>query len=220
MNVALIVEERIPLSYGGGPLSIDFSVFLARPPKNLRARWQDALGVVGLNCEFRPDFDPDTWTGTDLVAKMQVAPGSFAGSESYGVKPFVSGCGMDLWRAPAFDEERDDLLARCPRVMRAKLAKATQKFFFYTSMGRSPDGFRLQLFAAATLTVVTQGLFHDPQANAFLSGRDTLKLAADMAGDYEATQAARLKAGNGWKLRIFRDWKSALKDATPEYDGE
>ena len=51
-------------------MSIDLHVFAARIPKNLRERWQDSLGEEGLVCEFRPDFDPDTWGGSDFIAKV------------------------------------------------------------------------------------------------------------------------------------------------------
>lgn len=77
-------------------MSIDLDVFVMRAPKNLRDRWQDALTALGMVCEFRPDFDPATWRGSNLVAKMLINSGAFDGTERYGSVPFVTGCGMDL----------------------------------------------------------------------------------------------------------------------------
>src|SRR5262245_34371361 len=105
-------------------MSIDLDVFMVRPGKNLRARWQAAFADCGMICEFRPDFDPDTWRGTDLVAKLQVIPNAFPGAELYGDRAFVTGCGMETWRSPEFDDERKDLLARCPRQVQARLKRA------------------------------------------------------------------------------------------------
>jgi hypothetical protein len=196
-------------------MSIDLDVFVVRAPKNLRDRWQGALAEHGMVCQFRPDFDPTTWTGSDLVVKMQVTPGAFDGSQRYGTAPFITGCGMDLWHAPEFDEERDDRIDRCARPMRAKLAKAVQKFFFTTSMGRSPEAYRFQVFAAATLARVTGGLFYsDPT---FYTGEAALELAVARAAEMEKEKAVRLKVGRGWTLRPFRTWRAALKDAIPEY---
>jgi hypothetical protein len=168
-------------------------------------------------CEFRPDFDPAIWGGSDLVAKMLVTPGAFDGAERYGSVPFVTGCGMDLWHAPEFDDERDDLTDRCPKPLRAKLAKATQKFFFTTSMGRSPDAWRFQVFAAATLAQVTGGLFYSPQTSEFNTGEEAVKLAAAEAAEFESQMASKLKAGKRWALHPFKTWRAALKDTIPEY---
>ena len=198
-------------------MSIDLDVFVARTPKNLRARWQDALAAQGLVCEFRPDFDPAMWSGSDLIAKVLVTPGAFEGADRYGAAPFVTGCGMDLWHAPEFDDERNGLTDRCPRSLRAKLGKATQKFFFTTSMGRSPDAWRFQVFAAATLAQVTGGLFYSPQTGTFNTGEEAVELAAAEATEMESGMAVRLKAGKGWPVRPFKTWRAALKDAIPEY---
>jgi hypothetical protein len=200
-------------------MSIDLDVFVARPPKNLRDRWQAALAEHGMVCEFRPDFDPATWTGSDLVARMQVTPDAFDGAGRYGAAPFVTGCGMDLRHAPEFDDERDDLLDRCPRPLRARLSKATQQFFFTTSMGRSPDAWRFQVFAAATLAQVAGGLFYSPQTGEFNTGEEAVELAAAEAAALESRMAAKLKGGKGWSLRPFKSWRAALKDAVPEYTG-
>lgn len=162
-------------------------------------------------CEFRPDFDPATWAGSDLMAKMQVVPVAFVGAQLYGEQPFVTGCGMDLWHAPAFDEEQAELVERCPRALRSKLSKASQKFFFTTSMGRSPEGWRFQLFSAATLAQVTDGVYFDPQAGQFLTGVEAVRVAAELAALTESGRASRLR------LRPFKTWRAALKDAVPEY---
>jgi hypothetical protein len=198
-------------------MSIDLDVFVVKTPKNLRDRWQDAFATLGMVCEFRPDFDPATWGGSDLVAKMSIKPGAFDGADRYGSVPFITGCGMELWHAPEFDDERDDVTDRCPKPLRAKLGKATQKFFFTTSMGRSPDAWRFQVFAAATLTQITDGLFYSPQTSEFNTGEEAVKLAIAEAAELESQMATKLKPGKGWSLRPFKTWRAALKDATPEY---
>jgi hypothetical protein len=200
-------------------MSIDLDVFVVRIPKDLRSRWQEAFAEQGMICEFRPDFDPATWTAEDFVARMQVRRNGFPGAKRYGTEPFVTGCGMHLWRTPEFDEERDDLLTRCPKAMRAKLKKAEQKYFFTTSAGRSIDAIRFQFFAAATLALVTGGLFYSPQTALFNTGAEAVELAVRETTDWEEKNAASLKPGTGWKLRPFRTWAVALKDALPEYTG-
>lgn len=201
-------------------MSIDLDVFVVRAPKGLRDRWQAALAEQGMACEFRPDFDPATWGGSDLVAKVLVTPGAFDGADRYGPAPFVTACGLDLWHAPEFDDEREDLTERCPTLLRPKLAKATQKYFFTTSMGRSPDAWRFQVFAAATLAQVTGGLFYSPQTGEFSTGEEAVELAAAEAASLESRMAAKLKGGKGWSLRLFKSWRAALTGAVPEYPGD
>jgi len=198
-------------------MSVHLNVFVIKLPKNLRDRWQDALAVQGMSCEFRPDFDPDTWSGSDLVAKLTIAPGGFKGAERYGSVPFFTGCGMDLYHAPEFEEQRSALLVQCKPPICTKLAKATQKFSFFTSMNRTTEAWRLQVFAAATLAQVTGGLFYDPQTSAFSTGDEAVKRATAETALEELEAASRLKPGQGCKVRPFRTWRAALKHAIPEY---
>jgi hypothetical protein len=198
-------------------MSVDLFVFVGRVPKNLRDRWQDAMAAQGLICEFRPDFDPATWGGSDLIARMQVRAGAFAGAERYGEFAFITGCGMDLHRAPKFEDDRSDLMDQCPKAMKPKLAKAPQMCIFSTSMGRSPDSWRFQLFAAATLAQVTSGLFFSPEDGTFHNGEEALGLAAVGAAEMESRMATKLKSGKGWAVRPFKTWRAALKDSIPEY---
>jgi hypothetical protein len=142
-------------------MSIDNDVYVVRIPKDLRTRWQTALAAHGILCSFRPDFDVATWGGSDFITKMQIQPDAFAGAERYGEKPFVTGCGLDLWHAPEFDDAREDLLDGCPQRFQSKLQKATFQFFFYTSAGRTPAQYRFQVYAAATLALVTGGVLYE-----------------------------------------------------------
>jgi hypothetical protein len=201
-------------------VSIDLDVFVVRPPKDLRSRWQEAFADCGMNCEFRPDFDPATWKGGDFVAKIQVSEDGFPGSKFYGERPFVAGCGMDMYRAPEFDEQREDLLTRCPRPFQAKLKKAKAMCFFTTSMGRGPEAWRFQIFAAATLANVTGGILFDPQGGIFHPAEEAIELAEREAGRMDQECAACLRKGKTLNLRGFQNWAVALKDAIPEYVDE
>lgn len=201
----------------GVPVSIDLNVYVVRPPKDLRSLWEQAFADCGMKCEFRLDFDPVTWTGGDLIAKMQVSERGFPGSELYGERPFVAGCGMDMYRAPDFNEERDDLLARCPRPLQPKLKKATVMCLFSTSMGRGPAAWRFQVFAAATLAKVTHGIFYDPQGGIFYPGDEATELAQREAEYEDKEAAARLRKTKTLNLQRFRSWTLALKEVVPEY---
>lgn len=199
-------------------MSVDLLTFVARVPKKLRTRWQAAFAAEGMTTEIRPDYDPATWSGGDFVVKMQVVPGAFEGAEHYGDKPFVSGCGMERVTGPAVAELRSSWAERCPRGLRIKLDAAVEVYLFQTSAGRSPDGFRLQSFAAATLAKVTSGLMYDPQRGEFFKPADAIVTARADAELFETGQAWRMRSGKGWKLRGFRSWNAALKDAVPEFD--
>lgn len=201
-------------------MSFDLNVYAVRIPKALRARWQDALAAQGIGCEFRPDFDPDAWTGGDLLAKLQIDPVAFDGAKDYGDRDFVSGSGLDILHPPEFATDLPALLEECPKPVRPKLAKSTRLFFFSTSTPQSPEVFRFQVFAAATLTVLTSGVLHDPQDGEFLSAGAVLK-AASMATDcFEKLHATRQRAGKGWSLREFRNWEATLKHTVPDYVAE
>ena len=198
-------------------MSIDLDVYAVRCPKDLRVRWEQAFADCGMICEFRPDFDPHSWTGGDLVAKLQASPKGFPEAPLYGDQPFIAGCGMDIAPSPEFKEELEDVLARCPRALQGKLKKAKSHFFFTTSMGRAPEAWRFQVFAAATLAKVSDGLLYDPQSAVFHTGTDAVKLAADEAASMDMECARRLKTGKYLNLRRFRSWATALKNTIPEY---
>lgn len=201
-------------------MSFDINVFAVRVPKTLRTRWQNALAAQGMACEFRPDFDPDTWTGGDLVAKCRINPKAFDGAEHYGGQDFVTSSGLDILHPPEFAAERDAILEESPRPVRLRLAKATRLYFFNISYERSPEEYRFLIFAAATLTVLTCGVLHDPQDGELLPANVVLKAAAKTTDWFEKLHATRRRAGKGWSLRKFSNWTSALKDAVPEYTPE
>jgi hypothetical protein len=198
-------------------VSFDLDVYAVRCPKDLRTRWQRAFADCGMICEFRPDFDPQTWSGGDFIAKIEVSEDGFPGSQLYGERPFVAGCGMDMYRSPEFDEERDDLLGRCPRALQAKLKKAKAMCFFTTSMCRPPEAWRFQFFAAATLAKVSDGILYDPQPAVFHTGEKAVKLAERAAESMDKECAARLRTGKTLNVRRFRSWAVALKDTIPDY---
>lgn len=197
----------------GPHMSIDFEVYTAHESKDLCDLWHHALLKQGLKCEFRPDFDPATWDGGDLVAKVSVQPKAFKGYALYGKTPFVTGCGLYISRGADLKESRKSLMKQCLEPMRSKLKKAARMYLFQTSMGRSREGWRFQVFAAATLCQVMDGVFYSPQTGDFNSGKEALRLAEKEAADGDHIIKAR-------KLIVFKTWKSALKDMEPGYTGK
>lgn len=155
-----------------------------------------------------------------MIAKIQASPEGFPGARLYGDRPFVAGCGMDMCRSPDFDKDREYLLGRSPAGFRSKLKKAKAMCIFTTSMGRVPEAWRFQIFAAATLAKVTDGLLYDPQGADFYSGDEAVKLAKREAESGDKEAAKRLRSGKVLNVRRFRSWPIALKDAIPEFEEE
>src|SRR5687768_16628759 len=86
-------------------VSLDIETYVGNRPKNLRHLWQDEFASAGLTCEFRPDFDPATWTAGDLVAKVEVMPKAFPGAERYGNHAFTASCYLEIQAWPEFSKE-------------------------------------------------------------------------------------------------------------------
>jgi hypothetical protein len=221
-------------------MSLDIETYVGKLPKNPRDLWQETFKATGLTCEFRPDFEPESWTAGDLIGKIEVSPSAFPGGERYGKNPFIAGCHLEIQSWP---EPSKEWLARFPRAMQAQLKqeatsvfkerleqcapplRATLKktkscFLFQTRFSCPPPDWRFLITAAATLAKVTGGLLYIPSQGAFYAGDDAIGLARNESKLAEEQQAIRLKAGQGWKVRNFRSWKIALKGTEPESSEE
>ncbi len=175
-------------------MSITLSVFAAAVPEDLKARWERSLAGYGLRVEFLPEFDPDQWQGGILPARLEVEPGAFRATERYGEGPLIAGFEFYIMEA---EPEHLELLAQgAPYFIKEKLGAARKHFFFNTSMGRSAADLRLQYFAAATLAILSGGVFNDCQSDEYLAGEAAIEPASAEADAFDTYEPA------------FRDWDS------------
>jgi hypothetical protein len=119
--------------------------------KNLRQRWQEEINSHGFSVEILPSFDPDTWQGGFLTIKFVSMPDKYL----FGLPKVVQMSGFEV----SFG----------PRVAH-----------FRSPMGRPLAALILQCYGAASLAVITNGVYHDPQTGESFEGASAIN-----RGDWE-----------------------------------
>jgi hypothetical protein len=116
-------------------MSFDLVVVPSRLPNDLKGLWEQAIAGHGLRVEICPNFDPATWVGGFLPFQLHSGPLALLGTDLR--EPVLAGCEV-------YFSEGEVVLS--------------------TGSGRSSADFVVQCIAAATLTVLTEGMYEDPQA--------------------------------------------------------
>jgi hypothetical protein len=116
--------------------------------KNLRQRWQAEINSHGFSVEILPSFDPDTWKGGFLPIKLVSMPDKYL----FGLPKVVQISGFEV-------------------------SLVSESAHFRSAMGRPLAELILQCYGAASLAVITGGIYHDPQTGESFEGASAINRA-------------------------------------------
>jgi hypothetical protein len=178
-------------------MSYDLLVYAPSLPDNLREQWQAALAACGLLAEVQPEFVRAEQSGT-LAWKFGIAnPDAFRFASLY--PPFAVDAGFDLTVRPAVIDLAE--WKRAPADVVARVSDAAYEVVFSNPHACTPADFRLQWFAAATLTQLCDGVLLDPQEERSFLSKQALAEAEFQAEKYEE------EAESDWPtLAEFQGW--------------
>lgn len=137
-------------------MSFDLVVEIKSSVNNLRQRWQDEINSHGFTVEIFPQFDPMSWQGGHLPIKLIAMPDKYL----FGLPKMIQISGFEV------DFE-------------------TNSAHFRSAMGRPLAELILQCYGAACLAVITNGVYHDPQAGESFEGDSALQRADQEIMAYE-----------------------------------
>lgn len=120
---------------------------------NLRQQWQEEINSHGFSVEILPSLDPDTWQGGFLPIKLVAMPDKYL----FGLPKVVQISGFEVSFGP-------------------------ESAHFRSAMGRPVAELILQCYGAASLAVITDGVYHDLQTGESFEGPSAIKRA-----DWEIT---------------------------------
>jgi hypothetical protein len=194
-------------------MSFDLFVFVAQLPTELAHRWEQLLPEFGLRCTFYPGYHPSTWHDVFAPVRVEVLTEAFPCAAAYGSQPLLTEIALDDMDVSAgeYADIKLSALKEVPPSLRPALERATRCIHLHSSAGRTLIRFRLQCFAAATLSVMTQGVLLDPQRGGYLNGQDAIRHARQLADAYEQRADPE-----DWNLTVFTDW-SAWDGELPPY---
>ncbi len=129
-------------------MSFDLVVEMKSSVNNLRQRWQDEINSQGFTVEIFPEFDPGNWQGGHLPIKLIAMPDKYL----FGLAKVIQISGFEV------DFE----------------AKSAH---FRSAMGRPLAELILQCYGAASLAVITNGVYYDLQTGESFEGAAALQRA-------------------------------------------
>jgi len=157
--------------FHGAPMSFELVVEINSEVKNLRKRWQDEINSHGFSIEIDPTFKEAEWEGF-LPIKVTSLPDKYL----FGLPNVVQISGFEVDLTP------DAAMIR-------------------TAMGRTLAELILQCYGAATLAVITDGLYHDPQTGESFEGAAAIERA-----DWEIRQYVPYIDEHARVQHPFTDW--------------
>jgi hypothetical protein len=129
-------------------MSFDLVVEMKTKVDHLRQRWQDEINSHGFSVEILPSFDPDAWEGGFLPIKLGGMPDKYL----FGLSNVIQISGFELSFGP-------------------------ESAHFRSAMGRTLAELILQCYGAASLAVISNGVYHDPQTGESFEGALAIKRA-------------------------------------------
>jgi hypothetical protein len=126
-------------------MAFELVVEMKTSVKDLRQRWQDEISSHGLSVEILPSFTPNTWQGGFLPIKLVAIPDKYL----FGLPKVVQISGFEVSFGP-------------------------QSAHFRSAMGRPLAELILQCYGAASLAVITNGGYHDPQTGESFEGASAI----------------------------------------------
>lgn len=116
--------------------------------KNLRQRWEEAINLHGFSVEILPSFDPVMWQGGFLPIKLIAMPDRY----QFGLPKVVQISGFEV-------------------------SFGTESAHLRSAMGRPLAELILQCYGAASLAVITDGVYHDLQTGESFEGVSAIERA-------------------------------------------
>ena len=115
---------------------------------DLRQDWQQEINSHGFCVEILPSFNPDTWQGGFLPIKLVSMPDRYL----FGLPKIAQISGFEVSFQP-------------------------ESAHFRSAMGRSLAELVLQCYGAASLAVITNGVYLDPQTGESFEGVSAISRA-------------------------------------------
>jgi hypothetical protein len=129
-------------------MAFELVVEMKTSVKSLRQRWQEEINSHGFSSEILPSFDPDRWQGGFLPIKLVAMPDKYL----FGLPKVVQISGFEVSFGPG-------------------------SAHFRSAMGRPLAELILKCYGAASLAVITNGVYHDPQTGESFEGASALTRA-------------------------------------------
>jgi hypothetical protein len=129
-------------------MSFDLVVEMKKRVKGLREQWQEEINTHGFSVEILPSFDPEIWQGGFLPIKLVSMPDKYL----FGMPKAVQISGFEVSFSP-------------------------ESAHFRSAMRRPLAELILQCYGAASLAVITDGVYHDPQTGESFEGASAIERA-------------------------------------------
>jgi hypothetical protein len=129
-------------------MAFELSVLMRARVDDLRSRWQDEINAQGFHVEIMPSFRHEKWAGGFLPIKIVSMPQAYL----FGLQNVTQLSGFEVDFQP-------------------------QSAHFRSGMGRTVAELVMQCYGAATLAVITNGVYHDPQTGDSFEGAAALERA-------------------------------------------
>lgn len=115
-------------------MAFELVVEMRADAKDLRQRWQEEINSHGFTVEILPSFDVKTWRGGFLPIKLAAMPDKYL----FGLPEVIQISGFEISFGP-------------------------ESAHFRSAMGRPLAELILQCYGAASLAVITKGVYYDLQ---------------------------------------------------------
>ncbi len=129
-------------------MSFELVVEMKSSVKDLQHRWQEEINSHGFSVEILPSFEPATWQGGFLPIKLVAMPDKYL----FGLPKVIQISGFEV-------------------------SFAAESAHFRSAMGRPLAELILQCYGAASLAVITNGVYHDPQTGESFEGASAINRA-------------------------------------------
>lgn len=174
-------------------MSYDINVFIPMLSNNLLPNWLKQLQEKSqLHCEFHPDFSFAEHSGV-VPCKVQTSLPTLPIAYQ-NIDLFTS---FDLFIYDSHHEFLQDI----PEELLPKINEMLYELVISMSADNSLE-FRLGWYAAATLTLTTDGVLYDPQTELYFNPTTVLKAAERIVAEFE-----NCLESEDWRLHKFTGWE-------------
>jgi hypothetical protein len=129
-------------------MAFELIVEMKTSVRRLRQAWQDEINSHGFSVEILPTFDPETWQGGFLPIRLVSMPAKYL----FGLPEVIQISGFEV-------------------------SFGVESAHFRSAMGRPLAELILECYGAASLAVITNGVYHDPQARESFMGASAINRA-------------------------------------------
>lgn len=137
-------------------------VFVRELNPGLIQDWINELGKYGMNCEFDPDFDFETWEEGYVPVKVEIIPGHSPADSKFSNIQMMAG--LDISVIQLSEIELTDLLnfedGENPTIEAVEKLRQCKTLIYFDEENRIRGllNWHFFIFAIATLGVITEGI--------------------------------------------------------------